>query len=59
MDAIKRAHGAAVETETRLGSGGVFDVSIDGEVVFRKKDAGRFPTIEEVLAAIAGRLRKG
>jgi len=47
----------AVELEQRLGvqstltpgSGGVFDVTVDGTVVFSKKKVGRFPEPGEVL----------
>jgi selT/selW/selH-like putative selenoprotein len=42
----------------RTGSGGVFDVFIDGEYVFRKWEENRFPTDAEILSAIAGRLKK-
>lgn len=34
------------------GSGGEFEVSIDGRLVFSKKAEGRFPEHEEVLAMI-------
>jgi len=34
------------------GGGGEFEVSVDGRLVFSKKAAGRFPDVEEVLAAI-------
>jgi selT/selW/selH-like putative selenoprotein len=36
------------------GGGGEFEVSVDGRLVFSKKAAGRFPEVEEVLAAIPG-----
>jgi selT/selW/selH-like putative selenoprotein len=34
------------------GSGGVFEVSVDGQLVFSKKKEGRFPNAEEVLAHV-------
>jgi len=34
------------------GSGGVFDVSADGKVVFSKKSVGRFPGPGEILGAL-------
>lgn len=34
------------------GSGGVFDVMVDGQLVFSKKKEGRFPATEEVLALL-------
>jgi selenoprotein W-related protein len=33
-------------------SGGVFEVEIDGELVFSKKEMDRFPEEDEVFAAI-------
>lgn len=36
------------------GSGGVFDVTVDGKRVFSKKETGRFPEPGE----IAGMLKK-
>ncbi|MSR79471.1 MAG: SelT/SelW/SelH family protein [Gemmataceae bacterium] len=50
--AIRKTHGEAVTTETHMGSGGVFDVVIDGNKVFSKFDAGRFPSNSEILAFI-------
>jgi selT/selW/selH-like putative selenoprotein len=35
------------------GAGGVFDVRVDGHVVYSKHRTGRFPEPEEVVAAIA------
>jgi selT/selW/selH-like putative selenoprotein len=34
------------------GSGGVFDVSADGKIVFSKKSVGRFPGPGEVLGML-------
>lgn len=31
------------------GSGGEFEVSVDGRVVFSKKSEGRFPELDEIL----------
>ena len=39
------------------GSGGVFDVAVDGQRIFSKHEAGRFPTQDEILAGIE-RLKK-
>jgi selT/selW/selH-like putative selenoprotein len=40
------------------GSGGVFDVVIDGDVVFRKWEENRFPANREILDEIDRRLKK-
>jgi selT/selW/selH-like putative selenoprotein len=58
VDAIRKAHGSAVQTEAKTGSGGIFDVAIDGNVVFSKFDEHRFPNNQEILAEIASRLQK-
>lgn len=34
------------------GDGGIFDVSVDGELVFSKHTAGRYPETSEILAAL-------
>ena len=34
------------------GSGGVFEVVLDGETLFSKREAGRFPETDEVLNRI-------
>ncbi|MCP4228984.1 MAG: hypothetical protein GY771_02400 [bacterium] len=52
-DAIKDELGANVNL---VASGdGIFDVALDGEVIFSKFDAGRFPEHNEVIAAIRNR----
>ncbi|MBD3236557.1 MAG: SelT/SelW/SelH family protein [Candidatus Eisenbacteria bacterium] len=35
--------------------GGVFEVTADGELVFSKRNMGRFPEDEEVLEALRAR----
>jgi selT/selW/selH-like putative selenoprotein len=37
----------------RKGSGGVFEITVDGALRFSKKREGRFPTEAEVAQAIA------
>jgi selT/selW/selH-like putative selenoprotein len=34
------------------GSNGIFDVAVDGELVFSKHDAGRFPTHAEIIESV-------
>ena len=34
------------------GSGGVFDVHVNGKQIWSKKDVGRFPEHEEILEII-------
>lgn len=39
-----------IEVELIEGSGGVFEVERDGELIFSKKKLGRFPEHEEIIA---------
>ncbi len=34
------------------GTGGIFDVSVDGEIVWSRKDEGRFPDLKELKQRI-------
>ena len=49
---------AAIERHTGVepllieGGGGVFDVAVDGKLIFSKHAVGRFPDSEEVLAKL-------
>jgi len=47
----------ALGIEPRLvpGDDGIFDVKADGELVFSKADAGRFPVLGELSSALAER----
>lgn len=49
-EAIQEEFG--VDSELIEGSGGVFDVHVDGKQVWNKQEAGRFPENNEVLAKI-------
>ncbi|GAB4159792.1 MAG: hypothetical protein Tsb009_37090 [Planctomycetaceae bacterium] len=41
-----------IEAELIPGSGGVFDVAVDGETIFSKHEADRFPNHDEILEKI-------
>ncbi len=58
MEAVIRERHPADITLVR-GDKGIFDVRVDGQLVFSKHQTGRFPEPDEVLAAIAARPRKG
>jgi selT/selW/selH-like putative selenoprotein len=55
--AIASQYGDKVSVEQERGSGGIFDVEINGEKVFSKWDANRFPDNKEILSAIASRMK--
>lgn len=42
-----------IPAEDIPGEKGQFDVLRDGEMIFSKRDAGRFPELDEVVAALA------
>jgi selT/selW/selH-like putative selenoprotein len=42
----------SVEVVLHKGSGGQFEVVLDGKLLFSKKQAGRFPESEEILGQI-------
>ena len=43
-----------VSVETVEGSGGVFEVTVEGRLVYSKKETGRFPEKGEVVSLIQG-----
>ncbi len=45
---MEQKYGADVELVP--GVAGVFDITVDGQLKFSKKQTGRFPTDDEVLA---------
>ena len=49
-EAIKKTYG--VTPEFIEGSGGIFDVTANGELIFSKHQVGRFPEHEEVLSKL-------
>ena len=38
-----------LESQLVRGSGGIFEVSVDGEPIFSKKEEGRFPSEKEIV----------
>ena len=45
---------AEAEVELIRGGGGIFDITVDGALVFSKKSAGTFPSDAEVKAIVSG-----
>jgi predicted Rdx family selenoprotein len=56
--AIHKAHGSSIQTSLHRGDGGIFDVAVDGEMVYRKWDTGVFPSNAEILKILDQRLKK-
>jgi selenoprotein W-related protein len=44
-----------IQPQLIKGAGGVFEVKVDGELIFSKKKLGRFPAPGEIEGAIAER----
>jgi len=44
-----------VDSKLIASHGGVFEVTVDGDVIFSKKSLGRFPDDGEILGLIRGR----
>ena len=47
---IKQKRG--VEAKLTRGSGGEFEVTVDGRLVFSKKQERRFPELDEILSQL-------
>jgi selenoprotein W-related protein len=47
---LKKNLGA--EIELIAGSNGIFDISLDGKMIFSKFDKGRFPQPDEVIKLV-------
>lgn len=48
MAELKESFGSKVETHLIRGDNGVFDVVLDGQNVYSKKETGRFPSYREI-----------
>lgn len=52
-DALKKKYGAEVEKVDLVpGSGGAFEVSLNGTLLYSKLETRQFPTPEQITAAI-------
>lgn len=54
-DAVSTKFGKEVEVELIPSSGGVFEVSLDGKLLYSKQKTGRFPDqkeLEEMMVSI-------
>ena len=49
---MKAKFGDSTEVELIKGEAGVFEVEVGGQLVFSKKETGRFPRYQEVPLAI-------
>jgi selenoprotein W-related protein len=49
--AIKKSYG--VEAKLIEGAGGIFDVKVDGKLIYSKHDTGQFPEDSEVIRLLA------
>jgi predicted Rdx family selenoprotein len=49
---VAEINGTAHSAEMEAGGSGQFDVLVDDELVFSKHQAGRWPELDEILAAL-------
>jgi len=49
---LRNAFGADAEVELVAGSGGVYEISVDGQTIFSKKQLGRFPEDGEIVSLL-------
>ncbi len=54
-DELKKEFGADIELVA--GGGGVFDIAVEGNMIFSKFKKGRFPQPDEVISLIKEGLR--
>ncbi|AFG36991.1 Rdx family protein [Spirochaeta africana] len=53
-DAVISAHENQIDTLTLVtGSGGVFDVKVNDELIYSKAETGKVPTPQQILDSIA------
>ena len=52
MAELNEAFPGQVETKLIKGDNGVFDVALDGALVYSKKETGRFPGYREIPSII-------
>jgi selenoprotein W-related protein len=52
-DALKQRYGAGVKSVDLIsGSGGAFEVSLNGTLLYSKLETGQFPTTDQITSAI-------
>lgn len=44
-----------IDSQLVRGSGGIFEVTVDNERIFSKKDEGRFPSEKEIVDKLRAR----
>ena len=55
-DELKKNLGA--EIELVAGSNGVFDISLDGNMIYSKFKEGRFPQTDDILTRVSHKSRR-
>jgi predicted Rdx family selenoprotein len=54
LQKLGTANGAELGIELRPGKSGQFDVTVDGELRYTRRDTGRFPTDAEIEDLLPG-----
>ena len=50
---LKKELGQEIQVELIAGSNGVFEIAVDGQLVFSKKKLGRFPEDGEIVKLLS------
>lgn len=50
---------ANVDAELIAGAGGIFDVEIDGKLLYSKHKTGQFPRYREIVSIVETNIAKG
>lgn len=53
---MKEAFGNKVKAKLIQGDNGIFDVVLDGKLIYSKKQTGRFPSYREIPGLVEERL---
>ena len=53
-DIFSNKYGSNFESEFVPSSGGVFEITLDGKLVYSKQKTGRFPEKQDIEAIMAG-----
>lgn len=58
MAELKEAFPGKLDTKLIMGDNGIFDVVLDGKLVYSKKETGRFPGYREIPNIIEEKLAR-
>jgi len=57
LEAELKSKFEGIETNLILGRGGVFEIMLNGDLIFSKKEKGRFPDDGEIVSLIEKKIK--